>query len=88
MSYPEFTLFQFHRDGHGSRRDRDALPRILVTGFSGDYMRFHLAGDAWVRDAHVFDAAADDELIAGLAPEDAMKLGIEYERVRQRARAL
>ena len=86
MSYPELAKFDFHRDGRSSRRDHRARPRILVTGFTGDYMQFHAAGDVWVRDVHVFDAAADDELVAGLAPEDAMRLGIEYERVRQRAR--
>lgn len=84
MSYPEFTRFNFNRNGYGNRRDRSALPRIVVTGYVGDYMRFHAAGDIWLRDAHVFDAAADGELIAGLAPRDAMRLGIEYERARRR----
>ena len=87
MSYPELTRFDFHRDGHSSRRDRDAHPRILVTELAGDYLRFHVAGDSWVREAHMFDAAADDELVAGLAPEDALRLGIKHERVRHRAQS-
>lgn len=87
MSYPELTRFDFHQHDHGNRRDRGALPRLLVTGFAGDYIQFHVAGDPWVRDAHVFDAAADHELVAGLKSEDAMTLGMKYERACRRAQS-
>ena len=87
MSYPEFKRFDFQRKGHSNRRDTDALPRVLVVAMDLEdhELHFHLAGDEFQRVAHVFDAVMDRKLVAGLEPEDAMRLGIEFERARWRA---
>ena len=88
MTYPEHHRFVFHRNDYSNRRDRDADPRVLFLGMEpdDDRLQFHLAGDPYVRSAHVYDAVLDEVLVAGLAPGDALKLGIAYERARIRAR--
>lgn len=87
MSYPELHRFEFHRNGHSNRRDTDAIPRVLCLGFNldQDRMHFHLAGDEYVRSAHVFDAAFDRDLIDGMEPFYACWLGIEYQRAYAKA---
>ncbi len=86
MSYPELRRFEFTRNGHSNRRDDDAQPRVLFIGmdFDDHWLHFHLAGDAWVRTGHVYDCVLDAELVAGLEPQDAVRLGIEYQRARHR----
>lgn len=84
MSYPELTRFDFHRNGNANRRDHNAQPRVLFIGMELDdnRMHFHIAGDEWVRTAHVYDAALDDELVAGMESAAALRLGIEFQRAR------
>ena len=84
MSYPEIQRFDFSRNGHANRREHDATPRVLFVGmdFIDHELLFHLAGDEYVRTAHVFDAARDPELVAGLPPDAALRLGQEFERAR------
>ncbi len=89
MSHPELLPFEFHRNGNANRREPNAEPRVLFIGLELDdhRLQFHLAGDEWVRSAHVYDAVLDAELVAGMEPQDALKLGIAYQRARWQADA-
>lgn len=74
--YQRLTPFAFHRDGYANRRDADARPRTLVTSITGPVINFHLAGDEYLRTANVADAANDPGLVAGMTPDDALRLGM------------
>lgn len=84
MKYKPVDLFEFNSNGHANRRDADAQPRVLAWGLSFDdhQFYFHEAGDLYLRVAPVADAVLDEELVEGLEPADAMRLGIEYGRMR------
>ena len=82
MSYPECGMFDFHRPGNAHRRDPNAQPRVLLLDFDPDRDRalLHVAGNPYVLSAHVLDAAVDYDLIAAMAPNDALRLGDAYQR--------
>ena len=82
MSYPECGMFDFHRLGNAHRRDPNAQPRVLLLGFNPDRDRalLHVAGSPHLLSAHVLDAGVDDALIAAMAPNDALRLGVAHQR--------
>jgi len=66
--------FNFSRNGHANRRDRDAVPRVLLLRIEGDHAFVHVAGEQYERAVTVSEIDAD--LIAGMAPEDAFRVGV------------
>lgn len=80
MNYSAHSRFDFHRHGDANRRDRDALPRVLLLASASDpkTKRFagvvvHFAGDEFTREVPAH--AISFELIAGLEPGQAFDLG-------------
>lgn len=78
MTYAIVAPYDFARDGRANRRDADATPRTLITSIIGGAVCFHVAGDTHLRMADITAAAEDGELVAGMDPEDAFRLGIEH----------
>ena len=86
-SYPELRELDIRCNRNSRRLECDAQPRVIVCGHDadGDRVHIHVAGDRFVRSAHIFDAVADQALVAGLAPHDALVLGIAYAEEKNRS---
>ena len=81
------AVSQVNLHGVGYERiDADTKPERLMMGFDTHehFIHFHRAGDRCVRRIHVRHAVAP-EFIAGFEPDEAMRIGIEWERWRSRA---
>lgn len=87
MSYSEIKPFRFSENGNAARREADAQPRVLLDtiDYDQDRIHIHVAGDKYLRSAHVLDAALDHDLVNGLESPDALKLGMLYQRARDAA---
>lgn len=91
QQYQPIYAADFARIGY-ERRDKDAQPRVLSLGFRWDELQdgkhgefhFHIAGDHSIREASIVDAVDDEELIAGMESMQALRLGIQWQRERQR----
>lgn len=80
MNFPAHSRFDFHKNGHANRRDRDAQPRVLLLDvvtdpYTGDFAHAlaHWAGDEYVRE--IGRHSINDELIAAMQPAQAFDLG-------------
>lgn len=62
------------------RRDDDAKPRVMLTNIIAGQALFHVAGDWYLRHAALAEIVADSELVAGMDPADALKIGIAWGR--------
>lgn len=64
--------FNFHADGQAARRDRDAVPRVLLLRIERDHAFVHIAGEGYERAVTIREV--DPDLIGGMSPEDAFRV--------------
>jgi hypothetical protein len=70
-----------------SKRVQGQFPKHLLVGVSfGDQitMHFHTAGRDAIWEIPVIDAALNERLVNGLAPDDALQLGLQFSRQRSK----
>lgn len=84
MKYQALNRANFYGIGF-ERRDKDTSPQHLMMGLDLEehYVHVHTAGDEHYYAVHVRDAVAED-FISGFTPMDAMRIGIEWNRWRER----
>lgn len=70
--------FPFHQNGNAARRDPDAIPRVMLLGIEDGNALVHVAGEQYERALTIREPAPD--LIAGMDPGDAFRLGVEHGR--------
>lgn len=85
MIFPSVKPFDFHKCGHGNRRDADAQPKYLLCGFDYDHheVLFHPAGDELIRTRCVFDAMLDHEFMEGFGTMAGCQIALEQVRARE-----
>lgn len=94
MTYPIFQPAGFDRIGE-DRRDEGAEPRVHVLGIFEYTLEtphrtcviFHVAGDENERIGYLDYVVLDEDLIAGMEPKQALRLGIYWQQMIQRNRA-